>query len=813
MSSSLEYSTSTVRRTPRVSTRSRRDQHSSAEIAAVEAYATVQHAASIHRVSERQRLIRRSEGAHLESHRAGMRMGETRSQALSRQNSQRRLVAAKTPPRDNATRQPMLRPSSPPWQSSPGSQIAKPVRRIKSLASGMLGRASLTSRSPITEISAEQPHQYIVSHGHASVTTSECIQDTDAQLQVFNQRRLKPQGSFLDPIRRQAGQAKSSFTHDSTLPPFNMGDEHDVFVTSEPPRAQSPLYLPKSRKASGTIRQCFKRVFGRQKTPSTTIPSQHIVSTEFHFDPDKSTTAPPSREVSSRHDSVLDNDSMKYGSRVTSWTDSTAGGNARQTRQGSINDLPSRRSKDSTKDSLLGRALNFSLQRQSSRMHVARDPEDSRRLFDALRSQIQEVETPGTGDQTPLSNKRNAVYISPTIRTVPASVETVHSDRDGSACTPSEWAARRHERSQNRWRDILRDPDRTPTQSGVNPYNLEEPSMPQEPWPLTTSCDSGTMKWRDALSPSIYSQTAEGQPCVDRPIGTAITITGREVKKYAINTREPCVRTSSDWREWLSDNVGELARTDFAPIIDADLPLDYCHSRPGYDVPSQSPAPSEAALSTLQLPKTREHHDECSSTSKRIEPAPSALTKLRRKVSATSLQAVRRASRRASSSTLATTCEPLTEAAHSSLAMDSASQTTLHNRQAQRAKSTISLRARYRPSTGLRDSSVNIKRKPALDETLLNITAGPYSSNASPLFKASTAHDENAGPAEFSLTKTAKRARSAKALRPVGSMIMVGNEEGSPGQRLANDFLQSRRGATASPATSRGNGNSSPAFV
>ena len=159
------------------------------------------------------------------------------------------------------------------------------------------------------------------------------------------------------------------------------------------------------------------------------------------------------------------------------------------------------------------------------------------------------------------------------------------------APTPSkEQIERRMERCKNRWQSPLDElsPSATrPTRHAMdeNPYELRSLSRTLHQ-PLSTDLPhharvGGNNKNHqqsnrpDVLSPSVYSRATDGEsPGPDTPAGGMIvTITGREVKSYAISpskteqAAERPIHASNEWRRWLSDEMngwdGSSAPQDF----------------------------------------------------------------------------------------------------------------------------------------------------------------------------------------------------------------------------------------------------------
>lgn len=180
----------------------------------------------------------------------------------------------------------------------------------------------------------------------------------------------------------------------------------------------------------------------------------------------------------------------------------------------------------------------------------------------------------------------------------PVAVEYVDRENESAEATPSahlhrraatkapaptqEQLARRVEKSRNRWQSPLDElspaaPRSTrATMMEDNPYELRSLSQShQQPPVINDLPHHARIALRDPvnrtnmLSPSVYSRATDGaSPRPDtpvQPIGTVVTITGREVRSYSISPpkkveEEPLrpAQTSGQWRRWLSDEMGSF---------------------------------------------------------------------------------------------------------------------------------------------------------------------------------------------------------------------------------------------------------------
>ncbi|KAK5123713.1 hypothetical protein LTR85_002349 [Meristemomyces frigidus] len=164
-----------------------------------------------------------------------------------------------------------------------------------------------------------------------------------------------------------------------------------------------------------------------------------------------------------------------------------------------------------------------------------------------------------------------------------------------------EQLARRMEKSKNRWQSPLDElspaaPRSTrATMMDDNPYELRSLSQSHQQPPASNDLPHyakighlDPVNRADMLSPSLYSRATDGaspRPVTPvEPIGTVVTITGREVRSYSISppkrTEQGPVKpaqTSGQWRRWLSDEMGSFkdglaAITLTQALVDDDQP-------------------------------------------------------------------------------------------------------------------------------------------------------------------------------------------------------------------------------------------------
>jgi len=268
-------------------------------------------------------------------------------------------------------------------------------------------------------------------------------------------------------------------------------------------------------------------------------------------------------------------------------------------RLSSIDELPSRMSQASvpghSRSAILGRALRFPT-RKSSDINSGRTSEDTQELHDALRAQIQnenpwsrpsinvgmcEIEHRKVSKPAAEMDRVRTTNVvglqptahSPTIRTVTPEATKGISTRandnvdsevhqtvgNGYLHRSAERRAKRQQRASNRWQETLT--DESPVASRAlnasneyNPYRLGSlPTSPQTDYlPMAVRCaktsheelpikTAGTSSRMQTISPSVYSRKADA-PLSTRSnspmpnIGTIVTITGREIKRYSLES-------------------------------------------------------------------------------------------------------------------------------------------------------------------------------------------------------------------------------------------------------------------------------------
>lgn len=390
-------------------------------------------------------------------------------------------------------------------------------------------------------------------------------------------------------------------------PPFNLAGELPADVNFG--KADDPVAThgaqPQSRQASGNLKDRFKRIFGRDRRGLDQIPPQQVASTQPHFDlchGDVSSSAEPTSpnrlappippQAHSPAEPSLYRGAKSYTSRsrVTSWANSTDAGTIKgsiaQSRLSAIDELPSRIQLEAlrtqSRTSMIGRAIRMSLPRRHSKANW-KGSEDSQGLFEALQVQLADKQSPDSSPFPASSRPQTCSTAYPT----PAKPGSRSPElRASFASFDPEILAQRQKRSDHRWHDILAEQG-----SGFddNPYRLGDVPSPSRdahlpmvvrctlPSPASFIQDQVQSTRTAVVSPSIYSRATDDSPrradSPDPRTDTMITITGREVKRYPLNSparsRPPPVRPSQEWKEWITNHVGTL---DVSTVGSLDLP-------------------------------------------------------------------------------------------------------------------------------------------------------------------------------------------------------------------------------------------------
>lgn len=417
----------------------------------------------------------------------------------------------------------------------------------------------------------------------------------------------------------------------------------------------------------------------------------------------------------------------------------------------------------------------------------------------------------------------------------------------GPTAPSKEQIATRIEKTKNRWQSALEDHSPSVSQArdyclkGVNPYRLGAledrdvsnslPGMAQHDvpaGPLANGADRHDIR-HHVISPSVYSRASECRSASpDAGLdGMFITITGREVKRYPldspprpINTSTYVPKASHEWKAWLSKELEDLnmasapeelnlsgkrcspcstpdvlagpgsgpaiqppkarrpgLRSRSSSVMNERYPM-IDTGRPPSRTSGQKTNPSSAKSSgqrtasgsaPSESENTSSQSDRLTDTDQMIPPARS---KLREHQSTSALSNGR--------SKLAARA-----ARHNYVLTSTESDSAGREDTIKAPKSALDLRATYRSNRSLEPADINIRRKPAAspmfeDHTLHKISEGPYAAETrSQKENATSSIDGMTIPPSYTRTRT------------------------SPGQRMVDDFLNSRKGM----------GNSSPVFI
>ena len=241
----------------------------------------------------------------------------------------------------------------------------------------------------------------------------------------------------------------------------------------------------------------------------------------------------------------------------------------------SLSMLPSRRRADSVTPSAHGGT--------STIRPVSPDPDAYKMMSPVVEvSPDRVLANDESADQTPTANHYASKRKAAPLQAEPPSFERI---------------ARRVQQSQARWQTALRTAP-VATEGKIasaydedNPYEL--PSLSRHPY-QDADADTGGLprhtkvpapapasRTRERLlSPSVYSRATDGaSPCPTTPEegGMTVTITSREVKRYALSPpkkqemhADRPVQASGEWRKWLSEELNSLTDTDTAGNLTHD---------------------------------------------------------------------------------------------------------------------------------------------------------------------------------------------------------------------------------------------------
>lgn len=485
-----------------------------------------------------------------------------------------------------------------------------------------------------------------------------------------------------------------------------------------------------------------------------------------------------------------------------------------------------------------------------------------------------------------------------------------------------EQIANRLGKSQTRWQSALE--DRSPVLSQAMLYNMEDDdpyrlrsivASPQNEYlPVairhnqargeTTAAElPRTVPYlptarEKMISPSVYSRTTDCRSTTPSGVtenrGTFITVTGREVKRYSLDSPSKLaqqdnfiLKPSYEWKTWLNSEFRDFDSSPAPEDFLLNGPVDHLEPKRITDVlPTNSgpyAMPSERLNSRNALLDSKEdlaHGSEIRASRTRRPTLRTRRSSMmneryplieggRGSSSDRSMKAKTRSSSRQASYTsrvvstaaaassrelpqdvdlnpalLQTETRPQIRERHSVAVLGSSpnqlssvpiKDASISAEEQDRIvvskpKSALELRAVYRNTRNNGNGSINIRRKATSaivqeDDTLRKISHGPYG-------QASPANKENAAPSPSSCTigekKLARqdqsaapspsrlvnlRARPSRASMPRSTPgIAAGKGQGSPSQRMVDDFLSSRKlNAGSSPAA--GNEGSFPAFI
>ncbi|KAI5201149.1 hypothetical protein E4T39_05410 [Aureobasidium subglaciale] len=694
-----------------------------------------------------------------------------------------------------------------------------------------------------------------------------------------------------------------SIQYDTSVPPYNCVEEvvsalPPLDVQSEN-RLDDPIKLKKQRTVSESLKGRFKRLLSRPKRVQSHFPAQHVEARNLHFDVyktnDDSFSAGPDYGVSLPRSPFSSlGASSATQSRITSWSNST---NSRhRQRLPSIEETSAPPALASTPEdfptgSFMSRALRLPL-RRPSQTNLQRKSDESKRLYDALQKRINGPEVPTitveeATPQTPPVLYLDSQASSPVVEsirivtpdpTIPESptrpapspphqvtrksswwslAPTIRSKkrRPAEPVAPSnEQVAARMARSDNRWQTALENGSPVVSRAlnycmkGDNPYEMRPLendnsfSLPvavrhESREAAAPTFDNGADLHdirQQVISPSIYSR-----PITPNAVGTFITITGREVKRYQLDSPPRPVngpptyapKPSNEWRTWFNKEIEDC----MTPALLGDTVLAGPDYFPSNDNPHNSRESLQEDPPVLQLSKSRpELRSRTSSIMNERYPLidtgrsssrasgrrtnPSMASSGQRSASESGNSVAENASSKSSQradvdqSTLASSGLRERQSA-SALVRKKSSLATRAARHGycpstngidsagrddpvKAPKSALDLRVMYRNNRNLEASSLNIRRRavaPAMfdDHTLRRISEGPYAADSK----------ENTAPARPSgmidgITIPPFYTPANDSPKSKGS---------SPGQRMVDDFLISRKTQVAT--------NSPPAFI
>ena len=526
----------------------------------------------------------------------------------------------------------------------------------------------------------------------------------------------------------------------------------------------------------------------------------------------------------------------------------------------------------------------------------------------------------------PIRVTREASWMRSARRSLPSQTQKIknevsdasvsHKEQPDTVIPSQEQRASRLGRSQNRWQAALEDqstysPRAMDYHPDDDPYRLRSVSAtPQDEYlPVAvrhTTCENALPSLQaprsvipnenarnQVISPSVYSRTSGHRSITPdggllKGQGTYITVTGREVKRYSLDSpaksvRDECyiVKPSLEWKNWLNTELGgfgtnsaseeltlhgqdaysDLNRTpDVLPATSGHLRQSAERLNSDDTIPYTDTDMSHGPM--IRAPKTRRpvlgkrrssimndryplietgreseakaragpvvFNKQSSSNLKntRVTRAPSTEPSVMDKaVATTSLRP--RVRERHSAAVLSTSYQRSKQTSPEEVVVaeeDHCSKRSKH-------KSALDLRAVYRSAHKTGNGTINVRRKPISvvlqeDHTLRKISEGPYA-------QPSPTNKENTAPSRSpSLIAVSKLTSEEDGSGASGQTYLTGSRGGhawtsnsrpesgafggrgreSPGQRLADEFLSSRKGV-AGPSSAADVEGSSPAFI
>ncbi|KAK0279801.1 hypothetical protein LTR91_005553 [Friedmanniomyces endolithicus] len=478
---------------------------------------------------------------------------------------------------------------------------------------------------------------------------------------------------------------------------------------------------------------------------------------------------------------------------------------------------------------------------------------------------------------------------------------------------------RRMEKSRNRWQSPLDELSPHPARADMdeNPYELrslnQSVQQPKAHNDLPHHAKIGEqvdLTGRGAmLSPSVYSRASDGSsPQLFVPVedsGMVVTITGREVKSYAISppkpeTKQRPAQTSGQWRRWLSDEMSgfktagedfslaqafldedaadrsvstsaeqkgqgdQAQRTSIVPPIDGRPASTTISARPDSTATGRPRASSRRSSfmnerypivdsvrnssgESITSKNVRSRAGSSSDREQTIQSIPNrqtqrhAVSRNRVVTSRASIAQMQSVPKDQSAKdpedidhTMSGALPPHDDHIATRSIKHSAPPSDHQAKKANKHKSAYELRANYKSSSTGRSTPLEIRRRPTPgdtvnmleDNTIRNISAGPYASNHVPAARKPSTHGhhaindnkENTSPAadtgsglpalsssEWLAAGAPNKSRTPSAVHPAyrkrsvsrysppkGTSSTGAGDKGSPAQRMASEWLEKR---------------------